>query len=533
MSSRLDDRRLEELWTRYLAAEPITDSDREALLQSVASSSDLRALLRADDQVHQALVSLGRSADDGDLFAASVTRELAAGAGGTTVAPPVRGRRAGWAAVALLVPAAAASILWLVRPDSLDGGSAPRAAQPPRVAGAGGQRPSSGPPQATGAAAVVQATKGEVFVVGGGVRLKAAVGQALAEGQAVTTLGTASAATLHLGAAVLLEVGPNTTVGPLSALDGDGAVSVFIPVGTVQLGVLGPGPPVRLTTPDAEVGGRGAFALVIGAGRTRLDVITGSAMFRGQRDGHPQAVVAGQRAASAAEGERTETVVQTLAGVGARPRALLVVGFVPPRSPADRVVLTRIEGLGFDVVMRAAASAGLEEEARSAALIAISSTVESAALGSQFRDLPVPLVVWEPSLYEDLGMIWPRDTEVRGAVAGSDLVVSLADHPLAAGLAGRIRVASRVGNHYLSQGTPAPTALWIAAMPGDPTLATIFGYERGMPMAELPAPARRVGLFVNDLTPQNMTPAGWRLFDAAIRWAAEDGTRAPGGGSPR
>jgi hypothetical protein len=47
----------------------------------------------------------------------------------------------------------------------------------------------------------------------------------------------------------------------------------------------------------------------------------------------------------------------------------------------------------------------------------------------------------------------------------------------------------------------------------------IFGYETGATMPGAVAPARRVGFFLEDLTAGSLTPAGWALFDAAVRWA--------------
>jgi hypothetical protein len=51
----------------------------------------------------------------------------------------------------------------------------------------------------------------------------------------------------------------------------------------------------------------------------------------------------------------------------------------------------------------------------------------------------------------------------------------------------------------------------------------LFAYERGAPMPGLPAaPARRVGMFLQNYTAQVMSDAGWSLFDAAITWAMRD-----------
>jgi hypothetical protein len=74
----------------------------------------------------------------------------------------------------------------------------------------------------------------------------------------------------------------------------------------------------------------------------------------------------------------------------------------------------------------------------------------------------------------------------------------------------------------MSFGTPGPQAAWVATVPGNPTRAVVFAYERGMAMPGLAAaPARRVGFFLYDRTPPQLTDAGWATFDAALLWAAQ------------
>jgi hypothetical protein len=66
-----------------------------------------------------------------------------------------------------------------------------------------------------------------------------------------------------------------------------------------------------------------------------------------------------------------------------------------------------------------------------------------------------------------------------------------------------------------------PDALKIASLEGSPEKAALFGYDRGASMPGLVAPARRVGLFLFDTTSLQLTPEGWALFDAAVRWCGE------------
>lgn len=506
----LDRRRLDELWTRHLAGAPLSEDDRRALIEAALADGERAAELAADARVHHALASLAASAGDEDAFVAAVARRMAAAR-----APSRRLRFA----LALAVPLAAAAALLLLLIGRPGPRPALRAQAPAPLARESGRPGETAPAGAapTTAVATLASARGDVFVFHRGARARAGVGSPLAEGDTVVTVGATSGATVALAGRGHVEVGPDAVVAPLAGADEAGAASVFVASGDARL-IADGRRPLRVHTPQAEsvVSAPAAFAVHVADGRTRVDVAAGAVRFRAMADGQTVEVAAGQQALTArpSDGERAPAVS------GGKRRALLVIGSVPPDGPADRAVLERLRQLGFDVVASAASSGGLDEEARASALVAVSSTVDSATLGGAFRDLPVPLVVWEPALYDDLGMTGPPDPDVLGALPGGELVIVDPGHPLAAGLSGRVRVADRRGNQYLSQGTPAPTANWIATMPGDPVRATIFAYEKGMPMVGLAAPARRVGLFVSDLIPPHMTRDGWALFDAAVRWAA-------------
>jgi len=99
--------------------------------------------------------------------------------------------------------------------------------------------------------------------------------------------------------------------------------------------------------------------------------------------------------------------------------------------------------------------------------------------------------------------------------------MTLAPHPLAAGLSGTVHVTTGISR--MGWGSPGPLATWVATFPGRPDQAAVFGYERETPMFELKAPARRVGLFAAHETVPDLTAAGWALVDAAISWCSQIG----------
>ncbi len=194
---------------------------------------------------------------------------------------------------------------------------------------------------------------------------------------------------------------------------------------------------------------------------------------------------------------------------------LFVVGRLPLEAD-DRAVQERLERLAGPVTVRT----GLEvttSECRGRTLIAVSSTSLAREVIGVLRDVPVPIVVWEPFLYHDLGLI-PGNvhkTDWAAARDQTDLVITAPGHPLAAGLSGRVRVSSAPGQ--FSWGRVGPEAVAVAVLENDPSRAAVFGVERGASR-----PARRAGLFLFDTTATTLTGQGWSLFDAAVRWCIAD-----------
>ena len=73
-------------------------------------------------------------------------------------------------------------------------------------------------------------------------------------------------------------------------------------------------------------------------------------------------------------------------------------------------------------------------------------------------------------------------------------------------------------------GRAADGASAIASYSGAPAQASLlFAYDRDAATADGAAPARRVGLFLgNGRVIRALTDQGWRLFDAAALWCADN-----------
>jgi len=157
-------------------------------------------------------------------------------------------------------------------------------------------------------------------------------------------------------------------------------------------------------------------------------------------------------------------------------------------------------------------------------VILISGTVSSPTkIRAELINIPVPMVGWEMTLFDDFGWTGRRSNVDYGRVSGTIIDIKDESHPLAAGLVGSIQVTRTPVD--LTWGVPNENAQIIATVNGDTSKATIFAYETGDKMnKELIAAARRVGFFLYDESATNVTADGWKLFQAAIKWAQE-GTR--------
>lgn len=204
--------------------------------------------------------------------------------------------------------------------------------------------------------------------------------------------------------------------------------------------------------------------------------------------------------------------------------ALFVVGNTT-LGTGDAAVRTRLQALGYTTAVKGA-SAATTADANGKAVVVVSSTVTASAVGTKFQSVAVPVVVWENVQYDsDYMRLTGTTAGTHYGTATGQTQVNIVDasHPLAGGLAAGARTVSAPGPYtwgkpQLSAGSQAIVAAQLTT--GDTSRAAVFGYEKGASMVGQTAPARRVGLFLGDTTAASLTGDGWKLFEAAIRWAA-------------
>lgn len=179
--------------------------------------------------------------------------------------------------------------------------------------------------------------------------------------------------------------------------------------------------------------------------------------------------------------------------------------------------------------------------ANAADLAIVSESVGSGSINTEVKDSTSPVLLYEAYLYDD--MQWMPGNSITnnydpnddGGNTPVDLTDSITivdpDHPLAAGLpAGNVQVYTAPGELTYGRLT-APGADVVATVPGDPDAALIFAFEQGTTALDgSTIPARRVGFFSSGITlsQKEFTPAGWSLFEAAVNYALDLTTFAPG-----
>jgi len=184
-------------------------------------------------------------------------------------------------------------------------------------------------------------------------------------------------------------------------------------------------------------------------------------------------------------------------------------------SAADAAARDRLLAGGFVPVLRTGPAA-TTADAGGKAVVVISSTSNSGDVTTKYRTAVTPVVVWEPLLFDELGMTGTASTSQGTQTGQTQVAIVNAAHPLAAGLSGTVTVSSST---TFTWGVPNAGAVVVARPPSNASRASIFAYERGAGMVGLTAPGRRVGLFLHDTAAASLNGSGRSLVDAALRWA--------------
>ncbi len=193
---------------------------------------------------------------------------------------------------------------------------------------------------------------------------------------------------------------------------------------------------------------------------------------------------------------------------------LFVVGNTALNA-SDASVQAHLQKLGYKILLKSAAQS-VTADATGKTLVMISSSVNPTDVGIKFRDVNVPVMLWEDGLYHNFGFSTQADHGF--VIAQTEISLSNEQHPMQVGLvAGKWTTYS--ASNDVTWAKPQGDATIIATLANDTTKATIFVYEAGGKLLNGTAAARRVGFFAHDLTVDKFNWTGSFLFDEAVNYA--------------
>lgn len=190
----------------------------------------------------------------------------------------------------------------------------------------------------------------------------------------------------------------------------------------------------------------------------------------------------------------------------------------------DPFIMSHLKKLGYQV-MDVVDVDFTVEKAKGYGVIYVSDSVNSSKIDAKLKSSPVPVVFAKNQVASDAGLIGVQKFGQDDGVQTVQMLDS--KHPLAAGLKDTVAIYKENGK--VSYGLhPGKDAVKIAEVPtsGDNRKTAIFAYEKGTKnINNETVPARQVYISMPTGEEPKLTDNGWKLFDAAIEWAAQNGTK--------
>ncbi|MEM9984212.1 MAG: hypothetical protein AAF804_03885, partial [Bacteroidota bacterium] len=182
----------------------------------------------------------------------------------------------------------------------------------------------------------------------------------------------------------------------------------------------------------------------------------------------------------------------------------------------DQALVTYFQTLGYQVTVKGGSNPAATADATGKDFVFISSTVNSAHIGTTFRDVPEPVIVSETYLLDDMGMVGHVDHVDFGLQNHvSQAVIVDPSSPLAQPLSGTVSVTT--ANTSLGWGNPPNTATEVAHLTGFPHRLAVFAYHPGDQMVGLTAPGPRGAFFFRNNTAAHATNDAFSLLENLIQ----------------
>ncbi|KQX58708.1 hypothetical protein [Paenibacillus sp. Root444D2] len=187
----------------------------------------------------------------------------------------------------------------------------------------------------------------------------------------------------------------------------------------------------------------------------------------------------------------------------------------------DPIIISHLKKLGYQI-MDTTDSVFKAEAANGYGVVFISDSVNSSRIDAKLKNSTVPVVYAKTQSVSIAGLTGILDYGELNDVKAIQIKDS--KHPLAAGLKDQVTVYN--SNGKMGYAIPGKEAVIIATAQGDDKKAVIFGYEKGAKnIKNEPIPARQVFFYLPAGQEMNQNDEGWKLLDASIQWAAQNGKK--------
>ncbi len=197
-------------------------------------------------------------------------------------------------------------------------------------------------------------------------------------------------------------------------------------------------------------------------------------------------------------------------GLGIAADKLILIGKNDPINSNDQILMDHLVGLGLDVEYHSEPEQH-PVDTNGAVGVFISESVTSTNIGPAY-DLPIPVIMSEPGLIDDMKM----GTGADNAGATSIEIVD-PNHPITKGFNGVVTVLSQPGVMEGASELEGEVQI-LATLEGDPGMTMVFVYEKGAQMQGQEAPARRAFVFNEQYSNPLMNDDGWTIVERAVTW---------------
>lgn len=196
--------------------------------------------------------------------------------------------------------------------------------------------------------------------------------------------------------------------------------------------------------------------------------------------------------------------------------AVLLVGGNPASSPtaSDKLLKDRLEKSFGHIVTLADDNGFSVAQANQKTMVIVSESVTSANINTLLKGVPIPVMVLEPALFDDMGMAGVATIEY-GTTAGQTMVKFPVGTKVP-GVKGQVTVTNSMatfGWFKLSHHGP-----FAGQIIGAPTQTAMDQYSWSDKMADGKTffPALRQAFFATEATVPLLNSTGWLLFDALV-----------------